>query len=225
MFTPPLDIVFFAIIAGFVAFKLYKVLGRTSENDRPADLGKYIKDQINQKRSSDNVIELPSKQSVKTEEKPYHEDPDISATLGAIHFIDRNFNTKKFISGAKKAFDLILDAFARGDKTTLSTLLSKDVYPEFADAIDQRIAAGEQLQTTLIAVISSDIIGADLMKNMAHITLKFVSDQVNILQSSEGDIISGDPATIERIEDQWTFSRNVESQNPNWQLAATSHHG
>lgn len=225
MFTTPFDIVFFAIIAGFIAFKLYKTLGRTDENDKTADLGKYLRDQITQKRSSgDNVIDLQGNRIARIDDKPTHDDPEIAATLIAIHFIDRNFNSKKFIDGAKKAFDIILSSFAKGDKSALQPLLSKDVYQEFSDAIDTRNAAGEQLETTLIAIISAEIVGAALMKNIAHITIKFISDQVNVVRDSAGEIISGEISDVERIEDHWTFSRNIESGNPNWSLVATSHH-
>jgi predicted lipid-binding transport protein (Tim44 family) len=223
MFTMPIDIVFFAIIAAFIAFKLYKVLGRPGENDDTNTKKRTMKDVTAQwkPKGDSNVIDLPVNKT-SAQEEPLHSNPEIAATLASIRTIDRNFTPEKFTSGAKKAFEMVINAYAKGDKDTLSSLLSPEVYQEFADAIEARAAAGEELQTTLIAIISSDITAATLTKNIAHITVKFVSDQVNITRNKNGEIISGDLAESERIEDSWTFSRNVEAVNPNWTLIATS---
>jgi predicted lipid-binding transport protein (Tim44 family) len=230
MFSSPFDIVFFAIIAVFIAFKLYKVLGRTDENDKNMPSGKInwgnpFPKPVEQRTPADeaahaesNVIGLP-----RPPEAPMHENAEIATILTAINYTDRNFTAKKFITGARKAFDIVLDAFAKGDKNALAALLSSDVYQEFSDALDARKEAGEELQTTLIAIIESNIIHATLTKNIAHITVKFISDQVNIVKNTAGEIISGDISGVERVEDEWTFLRNVESVNPNWTIIATDH--
>jgi predicted lipid-binding transport protein (Tim44 family) len=225
MFSSPIDIVFFAILAAFVAFKLYKVLGRTEEDtDNVTPLrGRTIP------TSSDVIITGPTvptdnNTTVITATEPLHNDPDIAATLTAMTRIDRNFVPKKFIDGARKAFDIIIEAYAKGDKTTLVALLSKEVFEEFAMAIDARHAEGETLETTLIAIVASDITAALLTGTIAHITVKFVTDQVNIIKNAKGAVISGDVSDVERIEDNWTFTRDLQSVNPNWTLTTTTSH-
>ena len=226
----PFDIIFFAALAAFVIYKLYTILGSSNDNDKGSDISKYIKGRIVQvrpddKKPGDNIINLATGKIERLEEKPLHENPDISKTLASIMAIDKNFTPQKFSEGAKKAFEMIINSFAKEDKSTLGNLLSKEILGEFTEAIDKRLAAEERLETTIIAIVSSDIVHADLQKNMANITMRFVSDQVNITRNKTGEIISGDIDSSERIEDIWTFSRNIESHNPNWTLVATSHQG
>lgn len=231
MFNGLFDIVFFAFLAAFLAFRLYSVLGRKDENDSsPERLSKYLNGKKKPKGVSGNVVTLPvgirsTANPVIVVEEPAFSDsvPDnLKPVLEAIHSADKNFTEKQFIKGAQAAFDIILSAFAKGDKSTLEPLLSKELYKDFVQDIDERKKAGEQLDVTVVAILSSDIVDATLQKGVASVTVKFSSEQISIVRDKEGAIISGNPSHIDVIDDSWTFSRNITASNPNWKLVLTN---
>jgi predicted lipid-binding transport protein (Tim44 family) len=123
--------------------------------------------------------------------------------------------------GARQAFEMIVDAFARGDTEQLRPLLADDVYRGFADAIEQRREAGETLETEVVAIKQADAVEARMENSWAHVTVRFVSDQVNVTRDAEGNILDGDPEQLSEIVDLWTFARDTSSRDPNWELAST----
>ena len=123
--------------------------------------------------------------------------------------------------GAQTAFEMVVDAFAQGDTQTLLSLLSDDVYENFAAAIREREAHGQTHETTLVGVDVAEIIEADVQDHAALITVKYVSEQVNVTREADGEIADGDPSAVVRATDIWTFARDVGSSDPNWTLVAT----
>ena len=116
---------------------------------------------------------------------------------------------------------MILHAFAAGDAATLRPLLSDEVFANFNGAIEERRKAGHTLTTTLVGIRSLDVIEADLQARNAVVTVKIVSDQINVTQDAGGKTVEGDPTAVTAITDIWTFSRNTRSRDPNWTLVAT----
>ena len=116
---------------------------------------------------------------------------------------------------------LIVDAFAAADNARLRPLLNDSVYELFSGAIEERTTAGEKLETTLVGVRESEIVEAGLRGGMARVTVRFVSDQINLQRDSADRIVEGDPGEPTEIIDLWTFGRDTRSHDPNWQLAAT----
>lgn len=233
MFNGLFDIVFFALLAAFLAFRLYSVLGRKDEDEGSTDrLSKYLKGQSGQKGLPGNVVALPvgnkisAPLSVLEEEVPAFSEKvpaGLKPVLEAIYKADKNFTESQFIKGAQAAFDVILTAFAKGDKATLEPLLSKDIYTDFVREIDAREQSGEQLDITIVAILASDITHATLNKGIASVGVKFSSEQIAVIRNKEGEIISGNPSQIDIIDDNWTFCRDLSSSNPNWKLALTNH--
>ena len=135
---------------------------------------------------------------------------------------DPGFDPAQFLEGARFAFEMVVAAFAAGDKDRLRPLLSDDVYQPFAAAIDERTAAGETLETRIIALKRLDITEAGLAGRLARVTVKFVSDQINMLRAHDGSVVDGDPDHAIEKTDFWSFARDTRSSDPNWVLVATA---
>lgn len=207
-----IDIIFFAMVAAFLVLRLRSVLGRRTGNERPP------REWGASPASSDNVIDIASARKPAAE--PLPEGP-VGAGVSVIRDADPSFTIEDFLSGARAAFAMIVEAFAAGDKRTLQPLLSEDVYHGFAQAIDARVAAAETLETELISVRSADLVDARMEGSVAHLTVRFRSDQVNLTKDSEGRIVDGDPNQVTDVTDEWTFARDTGSRDPNWRLVAT----
>lgn len=212
-----LDIIFFAMIAAFLVLRLRSVLGkRTGNQRRPRDQ--------RPERDDGNVVELPDRAARAEEAEFTTEDLDddpVAAGLTQIQIADPSFDPKDFVGGSRAAFEMIVHAFATGDTGTLRSLLSNEVYDNFQEAIKTRLEAGETLETTVISVKSTDVIEAELQGKSAVVTMKFVSEQVNVTRDTEGHVVDGDPNQVTDVTDIWTFARSVRSRDPNWKVIAT----
>ena len=158
------------------------------------------------------------------EAEPEQEDAvsGLRAGLEQIRRADHEFSPRRFAQGAQAAFEMVVDAFAKGDTATLRPLLGDDVYDEFAAAIRERMADGHVQETTIVALDAAEIISAEMRASTARVTVKFVSQQINVVRDKEGEEVGGDPSLIERVTDIWTFARNTRSSDPNWALIETS---
>jgi predicted lipid-binding transport protein (Tim44 family) len=221
---PYADIIILALIAGFILLRLRSILGQKTDNDNP-DFFQSAK--TNVIKDSDPIIQL-SEKSVKS--RPRVELDPYSATLSEgsiLHGIndikakDPLFNATTFIEGAKMAFEMVFDAFAKGDKQTLSALLSQEIYNDFVRHIEEREKQEQKQETTLLSVKVKDIFQAKLDKNIAQITVRFESEQVTIERGKTGEIISGDPSATQHVNDEWVFERDITSKNPNWKIIET----
>lgn len=217
-----LDIVLFAMIAGFLVLRLRSVLGRRTGNERrPPDL---IGRRRTEARPEDNVIELPEQGGRRPSDADVAAgraaDP-LAAGLTQIQIADQAFESKDFLRGAAAAFETIVATFARGDTKALRSLLNDSVYSDFAAAIGERERAGRKLETTLVGIKSQDIIEARLDGRVAFVTVKFVTEQVNVTRDSAGAIVEGDPSRVATVTDIWTFARNTRARDPNWMLVET----
>jgi len=205
----------FAAIAVFVILKLRNVLGtRTGfekKNDpfAPAD-------------SRDKVIPLPDRRQ--QQEAPPAGDARTAGDSGlaAIRRADPSFDPDRFLDGAKMAFEMIVNAFAKGDEKTLEPLLARDVYESFVADIRRRREAGETRETTLVGIRSATIREARLEGREARVTVLIVSEQINVVRDRAGTIADGDPKTAETVSDLWTFARDTRSREPDWQLVETA---
>lgn len=211
------DIILFAALALILIFKLGSVLGRRGEDESPkADPYRATG---RERPSSDNVVTMPERH-VPSPEELASMDP-LEAGITRIKAADPSFRENEFLKGARAAFEAILEAFAKGDYGTLKSLLDKSVYENFAAAIQERTKAGHELETTIVGIEEAEIVKAELDDSLARVTVKFVTEQVNALKDSAGEIVEGDPANVVRVTDVWTFCRNVRNADPNWLLVAT----
>jgi predicted lipid-binding transport protein (Tim44 family) len=225
-----LDIILFAMVAGFLILRLRSVLGRRTGTERPPE----TRNRLGRGFPTDNVVSLPDRNkpsAADPREDDHPMEPVAERPAGPVHTLqsglaeiaaaDPSFNPDGFLSGARSAFDYIVSAFAAGDTATLRPLLSDEVYDGFAEAIRQRMAAKETLESRIVRLDSADLVDATLQGRTAAITIKFISQQINVTRDADGKVIDGDPERPLERTDIWTFSRNVRAQNPNWVLVAT----
>ena len=214
------DIILFAMIAAFLVYRLGSVLGkRTGHEQRGEPFGTLgPKDGKPSESGNDNVVAIPQRDTPPIEEEP---DTPLGAAITQIKVADPSFTRDGFLEGARAAFEMVITAFALGDMKTLRSLLSEQVYDNFAEAIRQRERASQTRETTLVGIDSADIIEAKLDGREALVTVKYVSQQVNATRDESGKVVEGDPNAIEKVTDIWTFSRNTGTADPNWSLVAT----
>ena len=215
--------IIFALLAAFVVWKLRSVLGtRTGLEKRPDDRPQ------SESAGESNVFRLPGAAAPRDETPaaPRRFDAAVrsdTARNGVDQVIaaDPSFDPGRFVEGAKSAYDMIVTAFAKGDRETLSKLVSGDVLASFASVIDERAQKGEKASTRLVSVDDTEVTEAWVKDGVAHVSLRFVAKLINVVEGSNGAIVSGDPERISATEDTWTFSRNTKTRDPNWTLIAT----
>jgi predicted lipid-binding transport protein (Tim44 family) len=210
-----LDIVFFAMVALFLVLRLRSVLGkRTGSERRRPDPFAPAPQRPAPSRAPDNVIALPERAG-----EPAG-DP-VAQGLNQIRGADPRFDPQAFLGGARAAFEVIIGAFAAGDRNALRPLLSDEVFENFTRDIEARERANQKLDNTVLRVRSADIVEARLEGRAASVTVKFVSDQINILRDEKGEPLPGQSTAAAEVVDLWTFARNTRAQDPNWALVAT----
>lgn len=233
-----IDIIFFAMVAAFLVLRLRGVLGRRDGHEgqfrnlfKPRNKKQASEHQENPDDAypDDNVIPLAGQDDPDSHDgaeknrppEPPDDDP-LAQGLFQICSADPNFNPEEFISGARIAFEIIVGAYAAGDASALKPLLSAEVFANFSQAIRDREQAGETLEDTLVGITSAEIVEAYIEDWTISITAKFVSEQINATRDENGDVINGNPNAVIDVTDFWTFARDSESNDPNWDLVATS---
>ena len=148
-------------------------------------------------------------------------DKDIASGLAAIAGSDPAFMPKPFLEGAKAAYEMIVTAFAQGDRKTLKSLLDKDVYDGFETAIAEREAAGNTVEFTFVGLPGIEISDVEFDKKTAQITIRYKAEIVSAIRAPDGTLVEGNADQVVTIKDEWTFARSVRSRDPNWKLVAT----
>ena len=151
-----------------------------------------------------------------------HGDEKLEAGLKAVVEADSTFTPKSFLEGAKAAYEMVVTAFAQGDRQTLKNLLEKDVYDGFERAIKDREAAGRKIDFTFVGLPKVEISEAELDKRNANVTIRFHAEVVSATRDKDGALIEGNATEVTNIADEWTFARSPKSRDPNWKLVATS---
>ena len=229
----PFTIILLAITV-VVLLRLRSVLGtRTGHEKRidPFSSSRSDKDKPAQSKK-DNVIRLPGNENVKpADDRDEDQTPvwqgyaeqgsDLAAGLEQVKQADKNFDPAEFLHGAKVAYEMIVTSFSEGDKKGLKSLLTKEVYSGFADAIDQRKAKGQTMESRFVGIESAEFVDASLKGRIASLTIKFISQLISVTRDKDGNVIDGDPSQIAEITDVWTFERDTTSRDPNWSLSAT----
>jgi predicted lipid-binding transport protein (Tim44 family) len=145
----------------------------------------------------------------------------LAAGLDAITKVDREFDPRHFLDGAKAAYEMIVTAFAEGDRRTLKNLLAKDVFDGFTAAIAERENRGETLESRFVAIEKVEITGAELKGRSEQVTVRFVSQLISVTRNRAGEPIEGSADSVTDVTDIWTFARDAGSRDPNWKLIAT----
>ena len=228
---PTLIVIGVAIV---VLFRLRQVLGTRIGHERPpVDATKAEAPEV---KAEDNVLTMrprpvdakalgDEQRSRKLEaeiEQFSHGDAAVAAGLKEIAEADSTFGPKLFLEGAKQAYEMVLTAFAAGDRKTLKNLLEKDVYDGFEQAMGEREAAGRKVDFTFVGLPKIEISHAALDKRNAVLTVQFHAEVFTATHDKDGALIEGSPDQVKAIADEWTFARSPKSRDPNWKLVATN---
>lgn len=216
-----LDIILFAMLAAFLIYRLGSVLGKRTghEQQRPDVFGGGAAPG-SEEAHEDNVISLPDR-TPEPDAVAVEPDTPLAAALTQIKLADQNFDERVFVGGAQAAFEMVVQAYATGDTDTLRNLLSDEVYENFAAAIQDRESKNQTHETTMVGIDATEIIEAEMEGRNAFVTVKYISEQVNVTRDADGEVAEGDPSAVVRITDIWTFARDVSAADPNWTLIAT----
>ena len=190
-----IDIILLAMIAGFIFLRLRGILGKRSGFD-----GKPPSAQFEEILKNVN-IEKNQKQNENFDEKAQ----------------------KEFLKGAEIAYETIITDFSDNDNKLISSkpLLSKKIYDQFNEALKERAKRGHFAEITFIGVNSANIKEHKKIDSLLQVTVDFVGEVITCIRDKEKKVVSGDPEKIKKIYDTWIFSRNIKSNNPNWQLVDT----
>jgi len=227
------------VVAIFVLFRLRSVLGTRTGNER-SPLQRAQQQQAQKPVPKPANDEKPALPRPVTSEAPVldadrralkigaeidqlsHGDGHVATGLKAIADADPTFSPKLFLEGAKQAYEMIVTAFATGDRKTLKNLLEKDVYDGFEKAIADREAAAKTIDFTFVGLPKIEISEAEIDRRDARLAVKFNAEVVQATKDKDGTIIEGDAVAVQQIADEWTFARSPKSRDPNWKLVATN---
>lgn len=218
MHDPVYVIVILAMIAGFLALRLYSVLGkRTGHEQEPAlrpaeERGKVV---VVQPRSMPEM----SGDSVRLADGLIA--PGSEHGVRALIAADHSFDVPQFVEGAKSAYKMVLEAFWRGDRQELEWLCEADVLASFEEAIAAREAEGHVLDNRLVRIEKAQIIDANLNGRIAEVSLRFEADIAAVTRDKDGNVIAGSLTDAIGTNDIWTFTRDIRSSDPNWKLSET----
>ena len=216
-----LYIVVLAMVAGLILFRLYTVLGRRTGHERPpSDRLERVGGASEPAKKTDTGVSLPDRNTA-SEAGEKASDP-VAQGLLDIKLADRGFDTDHFMDGARKAYEMIVTAFARGERENLRPLLGEEVYAAFDRVITEHEVRKEKVEFTFVGLREVKIVSAALRKAVADITVAFSAQFISATLDSEGKIVEGDPKAVHDVTDRWSFERNVKASDPNWRLVATS---
>jgi len=224
--------IIFLALAVFIFLRLRSVLGQRTGRERPPYDPYSARDVRG--TTNDNVVRLPGRTAPDAVQKPVEApEPEerwkgiaetgsaIATGLEAIAAEDNGFDAKHFITGSRAAYEMIVLAFAEGDRRQLKNLLSREVYEGFDAAIRERETKGESIETRFVSIDKSEIVAAEMRGRMAHITVRFLSQLISVTRDRSGTVIEGNAEKVTDVTDVWTFARDVTSRDPNWKLVAT----
>jgi predicted lipid-binding transport protein (Tim44 family) len=224
--------IIFIALAVFIFLRLRSVLGQRTGRERPPPYDPYSAPDPVRKAQGDKVIPLPPRSS---EPLRGADGSDVSnrhagiaqagsplaRSLDAIMVADKSFEPNHFIAGARSAYEMIVTAYAEGDRKTLRNLLAREVYDGFDQVIREREGRGETAETRFVSIDTAEITGAELRGKTAQITLRFVSQLVSTIRDRSANVIDGSADKVTSVTDVWTFARDVTSRDPNWKLVGT----
>jgi predicted lipid-binding transport protein (Tim44 family) len=230
-----MDILIYAIIAVFLAWRLYTVLGQRHEDGRErsnpfarmpgADNAGKTAGNSNEK---DHLVALPLPRDVPAitdaNASPFAHEPAPESLAGGLYAMrraDPSFDERSFLKGARVAFEMIVHGFTLGERGTLKNLTSTDIYNSFDQAITEREAKGERWEMPILTLRDADITNARMVGSVAFLTTQFISDQGKKVYDKDGNLVGDDTNKVERLTDLWVWRRDTKSPNPNWQLVET----
>ena len=214
-----IDIVLFAMIAAFLILRLRSVLGKhRNSGEGKSNLGLHTLTESH--KTEKQPVEGDSKEESKIEPQTSEQDND-GVDLAEIQGAMPGFEKGEFLAGVRAAFEIIVNSFSSGDKEKLAGLLSDEVFNNFSSAITDRERLGHVSESSLIRIIDTVLLEANISDGSVLLTVKILSEQFNATKGEQGEVVDGNPDLVFEVADIWTFSKEIESPDPNWRLVAT----
>jgi predicted lipid-binding transport protein (Tim44 family) len=225
--------IIFLALAVFIFLRLRSVLGQRTGRERPPYDPYSAREPV--RPAAEKVIALPGARPAEAA-APKPAEPVAPAErwkgvaepgsalangLDAIAAADPDFDTTHFVAGARAAYEMIVNAYAEGDRRALKNLLAREVYDGFDAAIGEREKRGETVENRFVSIDESDITAAEMRGKTAQLTVKFHSKLVTATRDKNGNVIDGNAERVTDVTDVWTFARDSSSRDPNWKLVAT----
>ena len=224
-------VTFFFFVAAVVIFiQLRSVLGKRTGHEAPPQDQMTRRDQAAAADGLDDpkVVTLPRRGRETAEPDVFaavdaYAEPgsELNTGLREVVTADSSFAPNEFVGGATSAYEMIVSAYAEGDRKTLKGLLSREVYDGFVAAIDERESRNETVQSNFVGIEKASIIQAEMKGTEANITLRIISQLISATLDKDGEVIEGDLVEVTDVNDVWTFARDTRSRDPNWRLIAT----
>ncbi len=210
-------IIILALVALFIGLRLYSVLGERTGHEQQPILKPAEPDALVEPRMSrPSVVQPPASDGSDLAFLPTA-GPGVRALLAA----DPSFDVARFLEGAKAAYQMILEAFWRGDLAALRPHVDDNVYEAFATAVSQREKDGLTLDNRLVNMDQALITAASVERDIAGVTVRFEADIAAITRDSDGQVVAGSMSDAVQTRDLWTFRRSLASRDPNWLLIET----
>jgi len=225
--------IIFLALAVFIFLRLRSVLGQRTGSERPP-YDRAAPNVVQRTQDNNNVVPMPG---AVIDQAPLAPSADVApadrwkgiaelgtplaAGLDAIVAQDSSFDPRHFISGARSAYEMIVLAFANGDRRALKDLLSGEVYESFEAVIKDREKHEQKTETRFVSIDKAELVGAEARDRAAQLTVRFVSQMISVTRDKTGAIVDGNPDKVADITDVWTFARDTSSRDPNWKLVGT----
>lgn len=220
--------IFFLVAAVLIFLQLRSVLGRRTGHEKPPAEIYSPRDAAKVPAADDGkVVTLPRREEAEGDERFAAIDAyakpgtEINASLRDLLRQDPSFSPRQFLDGARMAYEMIVMAFADGDRKTLKNLLSREVYEGFEGAIADRESRGEVVKSTFVGIEKAEITQAYVKDTEAQVGVRVVSQLISATYDKAGNLIDGNAETVSEVTDLWTFARDLRSRDPNWKLVAT----
>lgn len=210
-------IVILALVALFIGLRLYSVLGeRTGHEQQPILKPADPDARVEPRPAQPSVVPQAAQDSADMAFLPLA-GPGVRALMAA----DPNFDVARFLEGAKAAYQMILEAFWKGELDALRTHVDDHVYETFATAVEQRQKEGLKLDNRLVSIDQALISEAAVERNAAVLTVRFEADIAAVTRNAQGEVVAGSLSDAVQTRDLWTFRRDTSSRDPNWVLIET----
>lgn len=213
-----IDILIFALVAAFLVHRLRSVLGTRHGDEKPRA---NPFDATRPGNDDNDIVTIGPRPEHLGEEGEFATAAGLDSGMVQIAMADSSFDSHTFLAGAREAFPMIVQTFAKGDRERLRGLLSDSLYEAFEKSITEREKKGRELFTEILSVKEAVPVDATLDGSVAYITVRFKAEETTYVKDEKGAIVEGDPDGIVEMEDIWTFARDTRSRDPNWILVET----
>ena len=214
-------IIILALVALFIGLRLYSVLGERTGHEqqpilKPAESEPVVEQRVSHSPAGPQPAADPGEMAYLPTAGP-----GVRALLAA----DPSFDVARFLEGGKYAYQMVLEAYWRGDLAKVRPLVDDNVFEAFSSAVEQREKEGLVLDNRLVAIEQALISSASVENDVALVTVRFEADIAAVTRNSEGEVVAGSMSDAVQTRDLWTFRRRIGSSDPNWLLVETDEEG